>query len=548
MSIIKKLFYRVFQFLLVGVGMTFMPQPSPKLLTGAGSIKKLPAFIKERGIGKVLIVTDKVLSKMGLLESLFEACDRDGLSYVLYDEAIVNPSIECIEKAYEMYREHDCQAFIAFGGGSAMDCAKAAAARVARPKKSISQLGGTLKVRSFKVPPLFAVPTTAGTGSEATLAAVVTDYSTQHKYAIQDPSLLPRYAVLDPELTVGLPPHTTATTGLDALTHAIEAYTNKFAPRYTRRLSEKATKLIFENLPKVYRDGKDLEARADMQLAALYAGRAFSRACVGYVHAIAHTLGGLYGTPHGLANAVILPYVIEDFGSAVHKKLARLADVVGINGRNDEEKAKAFIAAIKQMESDMGIPKKIDVIKDEDIPKMVRFAMKEGNPLYPVPVIWGREEFVRTIERIRSKDSKRAYFISEKCIGCTLCARNCPVFAIEGKPKERHIINPKRCIECGVCANMCNVGAILDADGKVAEKKPKQAWKKPVIDEELCSACSICVQACGKNCLRISPPKYKGDIKVHAYLENEKQCVGCGLCALRCPLNAITMKDGEQQA
>lgn len=398
---VKKALYRIFQFLLMGIGMSLIPQPSPKLLSGAGCIKKLPELIKRKGIVRVLIVTDEVLPKIGLLDSLFAACDEAELNYLLYDEAIVNPSIECIEKAYNMYRENSCQAFIAFGGGSAMDCAKAAAARVARPRKSISQLGGTLKVHSFKVPLLFAVPTTAGTGSEATLAAVVTDYSTHHKYAIQDPSLLPRYAVLDPELTVGLPPQTTATTGLDALTHAVEAYTNKLAPKYAQRLSEKATKLIFENLEKAYQNGNDIEARSNMQLAALYGGRAFSRASVGYVHAIAHTLGGLYGTPHGLANAVILPYVMEDFGDAVYKKLARLADVVGIEGEDEVEKARAFIAAIKEMERNMNVPDKIDDINDEDIPQMVEWAIKEGNPLYPVPVIWGKEQFEKTVKRIR---------------------------------------------------------------------------------------------------------------------------------------------------
>ena len=399
MGALKKAWYRTFQFVF-NIGQVFLPQPSPELLQGAGSIKKLPAFIKSKGIDKVLIVTDPVLSKIGLLSSLFTACDEAKLAYVLYDGAEVNPSIECIEKALGIYNENKCQAFIAFGGGSSMDCAKAAAARVARPKRSIQQLGGTLKVLK-KLPLLFAVPTTAGTGSEATLAAVVTDYSTHHKYAIQDPNLLPHYAVLDPELTIGLPPQVTSTTGMDALTHAVEAYTNKFAPKYTKRLSEQATKLIFDNLEKAYADGKNLEYRSNMLLASFYAGRAFSRACVGNVHAIAHTLGGLYGTPHGLANAVILPYVMEDFGPAVYPKLARLAEIVGIDGKDDGEKARAFIEAMHRMNSNMNIPSQLDVIKDADIPQMVEWAMKEANPIYPVPVIWDEEQFTKTINRLR---------------------------------------------------------------------------------------------------------------------------------------------------
>lgn len=396
---LKKAWYRTFQFVF-NFGQVFMPQRSPELLDGAGSIKRLPAFIQSKGADKVLIVTDSVLSKLGLLDSLFAACEDAKLAYVLYDGAEVNPSIDCIEKAYKKYCDNKCTAFVAFGGGSSMDCAKAAAARVARPNRSIQQLGGTLKVHK-KLPLLFAVPTTAGTGSEATLAAVVTDYSTHHKYAIQDPCLLPRYAVLDPELTVGLPPHVTSTTGMDALTHAVEAYTNKFAPKYTQLLAEKATKLIFENLEKAYADGKNIEARSNMLLASFYAGRAFSRACVGNVHAIAHTMGGLYGTPHGLANAIILPYVMEDFGPSVYPKLARLAEIVGIDGRDDGEKARAFIAEIRRMNKDMNIVDQVDFIKDKDIPQMVEWALKEANPIYPVPVIWDTEQMTKTINRLR---------------------------------------------------------------------------------------------------------------------------------------------------
>lgn len=396
---LKKAWFRVFQFVF-NIAQSCIPQHSPELLEGAGSIKRLPEFIKSKGVDKVLIVTDSILSKIGLLNSLFEACDKAGLAYVLYDGAEVNPPIECIERAYNAYKDNNCKAFIAFGGGSSMDCAKAAAARVARPKKSIPQLGGTLKVHT-KLPLLFAVPTTAGTGSEATIAAVVTDSATHHKYAIQDPCLLPKYAVLDPELTVGLPPHVTSTTGMDALTHAVEAYTNKFAPKYTQKLAEDATKLIFDNLEKAYANGEDLEARSNMLLASFYAGRAFSRACVGNVHAIAHTLGGLYGVPHGLANAIILPYVMEDFGPAVYKKLAKLADIVGIQGSSEEDKAKKFILEIRRMNRDMKIVDQVDCIKDKDIPQMVEWALKEANPIYPVPVIWDAEQMTKTINRLR---------------------------------------------------------------------------------------------------------------------------------------------------
>lgn len=397
---LKKLWYRIFQFVLTSA-LYIMPWRQPELLSGPGSIKKLPAFVRSKGISKVLIVTDAVLHRIGLLDSLFAACKEANLEYVLFDGAEPNPSIENIEDARKLYVENKCQGIIAFGGGSSMDCAKAAGARVVKPRQSVSKMGGTLKVLK-RIPPMFAVPTTAGTGSETTIAAVITDRATHHKYAINDLALIPRYAVLDPELTVGLPPHITSTTGMDALTHAVEAYTNHMAPKCTDELAVKAVKLIFENLETVYADGKNVEARYNMQLASFYAGAAFTRACVGYVHAIAHTLGGLYGTPHGLANAVILPYVMEDFGPAVYFKLARLAEAVGIQGKDDEEKAKAFISEIRRMNRDMKIQDKFDFIQDKDIPQMIKWAMKEGNPIYPVPVLWHEPEFEKTIARIRA--------------------------------------------------------------------------------------------------------------------------------------------------
>lgn len=397
---LKKIWYRVFQFVLTSA-MYLLPWRKPELITGAGSIKQLPAFILSKKIRHVLIVTDAVLHRIGLLNSLFAACEEAGLTYTLFDGAEPNPSIENIEDARALYIANNCQGIIAFGGGSAMDCAKAAGARVVKPRQSVAQMGGTLRVLK-RIPTIFAVPTTAGTGSETTIAAVVTDRAEHHKYAIQDLALIPRYAVLDPELTLGLPPHITSTTGMDALTHAVEAYTNKFAPKSTDRLAEQAVRLIFDNLEKVYRNGSDLSARNNMQLASYYAGAAFTRACVGYVHAAAHTLGGLYGTPHGLANAVILPYVMEAFGPAVYHKLARLAEIVSIQGRDDEEKAKAFIMEIRRMNADMRIQNKFDFIEEKDVPQMIRWAMKEANPLYPVPVLWHEPEFQALISRIRA--------------------------------------------------------------------------------------------------------------------------------------------------
>ena len=245
-----------------------------------------------------------------------------------------------------------------------------------------------------KLPPFFAIPTTAGTGSEATIAAVVSDSKTHEKYAIMDPVLMPHVAVLDPLLTVKLPPFVTATTGMDALTHAVESYIGLSNTEETIRYSLDAVKLIFDNLYTAYCDGENIEARKNMQKAAYLAGAAFTRAYVGNVHAIAHTLGGFYGVPHGLANAVLLPYLLEFYGDTVHKPLAELAQLVGITSpqQTTAEKAKVFIEAIKQLNRDMQIPNKIEGIVNRDIPVMVERALKEANPLYPVPKIMNKDE------------------------------------------------------------------------------------------------------------------------------------------------------------
>ena len=396
---VKKAFFRAYQ-QTFRVAMCVFDWSEPTLLEGPGSIRKLPEFIKSKGLNKVLIVTDKGLMGLHLLDSLFEELDKAGVEYVVYDGTQPNPSIENIEDARALYVDNNCQGVIAFGGGSPMDCAKAAAARVTNPKISVRKMRGVLKLH-HKLPPFFAVPTTAGTGSETTLAAVVTDTATHEKNAINDIRLKPRFAVLDPELTVGLPPHITSTTGMDALTHAVEAYIGKSNVKSTEVYAEKATKMIFENIEKAYTNGKDIEARDQMLKASFYAGQAFTRAYVGYVHAIAHNLGGQYGVPHGLANAVILPYVLEYYGETAHKRLARLAEIAGVKTTgSDKEKAEAFIEAIKTLNKNMNIPDGFDMVQEKDIPVIVERALKEGNPLYPVPKIMDKADCEAVIRRM----------------------------------------------------------------------------------------------------------------------------------------------------
>ena len=397
---IKKCWYRINQKVLK-FGMMFMDWSEPFLLEGEGSITKLPELIKSKNINRVLVVTDKGLMNLHLLDSLFEALKAQEIAYFVYDGVQPNPTIPNIEECKDIYINNNCQGIIAFGGGSPMDCAKAAGARVVKPHKSVRKMRGYLKIGK-KIPPFFAVPTTAGTGSDTTLAAVVTDPTTHEKNAICDPCLRPKYAVLDPTLTIGLPPHITSTTGMDALTHAVESHIGKSNVKSTINYAEKATVLIHENLEKAYSNGKDIEARSNMLKASFYAGAAFTRAFVGYVHAIAHNLGGMYGTPHGLANAVILPYVLDWYGSSVYKPLSKLADLIKITTpeMTIEDKAKAFIKEIRRMNSVMNIPEKFDFIKEEDISTLVNRALKEGNPGYPVPKIMDEIECEKVIRML----------------------------------------------------------------------------------------------------------------------------------------------------
>ncbi len=399
--IVKKAFYRIVQ---MGLRLAtyFLDWREPTLLKGAGSIKKLPEAVKKQNIKSVLIVTDKVIESLGLMNSLLAGLDEAGIKYIIFNEVQPNPSVENIEDARKLYLENACGGFIAFGGGSPIDCAKVAAARIANPKKSVKKMRGILRV-THKLPPLFAVPTTAGTGSESTIAAVVKDMATHEKYAVTDAKLRPRFAVLDPELTVGLPPHITGSTGMDALTHAVEAYIGKSNTKYTAECARKAVKIIFDNIEKVYADGSDIDAREQMLVASNYAGLAFTRAYVGYVHAIAHTFGGIYNTPHGYANAVVLPYVLEYFGEKIHPRLAELGDIAGVTqaGQSDAQKANAFIDAIKELKTKLGIPAHIEEIKDEDIPLIVKRALHEANPLYPVPKIMNPAECAAIVKKIK---------------------------------------------------------------------------------------------------------------------------------------------------
>ncbi|MBQ7802040.1 MAG: iron-containing alcohol dehydrogenase [Oscillospiraceae bacterium] len=392
MNIITKAACRTFQTVL-RLAIPILPYRSPKVLS---QVRDIPGVLKEKGISHVLVVTDGFLHISGMLEPLKKALAENGIRCTVYDETVPNPTVWNVEIARERYISEGCQGLIGFGGGSAIDCAKAVGARVARPRTTIPQMRGILKVVK-RIPFLIAVPTTAGTGSETTLATVITDDKNDHKFPVNDFPLIPRVAVLDPEMTRSLPPHLTATTGMDALTHAIEAYIGGSTTRDTREDALTAAKLISVNLEKAYRDGNDMEARGNMLRAAFLAGRAFSKSYVGYCHAVAHSLGGKYHIPHGLANAVLLPYVLEAYGPAIYRKAKDIAIAMGIADASTPEKTAAedLIAQIRAMNRAMGIPTKLSGIRTEDIPQLSAFAAREANPLYPVPVLMDAGELRR---------------------------------------------------------------------------------------------------------------------------------------------------------
>ena len=397
MNQLQKVYCRIYQ-TAFRIAMPVLPYTVPKIFR---NITAIPPLLKKCKIANVLLVTDPGLRKAGVTAALEELLEKSGIRCVVYDKTCANPTVHNVEEARELYVSEKCEGIIAFGGGSSMDCAKAVGARIAYPKKSMGQLKGLLKVLR-KIPTLIAIPTTAGTGSEVTLTAVITDSEKKHKYTMNDFTLIPSYAVLDPQVTMTLPPSLTATTGMDALTHAVEAYIGRSTTRETRKLALKAVKLIFENVEEAYEDGTDRKARGKMLLAAYSSGLAYPKSYVGYIHAVAHSLGGQYNIPHGLANAVLMPIVLEAYGKPAYQKLHELGVAAGVASTEDSHKdgAEKFIKAIRELNERMNIPGTLSGIKKEDIPTMAKHAAKEANPLYPVPVLMNAKELERFYESV----------------------------------------------------------------------------------------------------------------------------------------------------
>lgn len=378
----------------------------PDLMIGRGSLYDVIISLKRKQVKRIMLATTKGTIRRGTLNGFLEELEHAEIEAEIFNDIMADPTVECAELQAKAYVDAGCEALVAIGGGSVIDCSKAALAKVVNPKKSVRKFKGVMNVR-HRIPDLYAVPTTAGTGSEATAASVVTDTINEvhYKYAISDPVLIPRYAVLDPDLSITLPPGMTGTTGMDALTHAVEAYTNRFASKKVRETASEAVRLIFENLPKAYEDGKNYQARENMLLGSYYAGIAFTNNFVGYVHAVAHAIGAIYGLSHGYSIAVILPWVMEQYGGAAHKELAELARYAGIVGAeealSDAECAGRFIQAIREMNEKIGVPQTFAELRAEDYDEIAKRAMSEANPVYPVPAIWGKKDFIELLKKLQ---------------------------------------------------------------------------------------------------------------------------------------------------
>ncbi|MDG2304989.1 MAG: iron-containing alcohol dehydrogenase [Candidatus Binatia bacterium] len=380
------------------VGAKLLPDRVPMTFIGTDSTSELCTSLAQTAKTKVLIVTDAGLVKAGIAKRVTDALDSAGVGWSVFDGVEPDPTFTQVDAGLSQLARDKCDAVLAVGGGSSMDAAKIIAASATNGNDA-HKLEGMMKVRR---PPLSlsAIPTTAGTGSEVTVAAVVSDSQTHEKKFFVDPKLLPEMTALDPSLMAGLPPAITAATGMDALTHAIESFISKTSNAQTERWATAAVRLIFTNLPTAYANGSDLDARKAMAISSYYAGLAFTRTSVGYVHAIAHTFGAYYRTPHGMANAIALPHVLEFSKNEAREQLAALGDLIGVPGGSEAEKAEGFIRAVRELMARIGIPYTLEALRTDDIPAIAKQALAEAHMNYPVPRYMGQPDCERLLRDI----------------------------------------------------------------------------------------------------------------------------------------------------
>lgn len=360
--------------------MSFRFYMPPISLMGAGCLKDGCDELINLGFKKALIVTDKVLMDIKLVDNLTNLLDERKIEYKIYDKTKPNPTVENVHDGLKILKDENCDFVISFGGGSPHDCAKGIAL-LATNGGSIKDYEGVHKSKKPQLP-LIAINTTAGTASEMTIFSIITDEERHIKMALVDKHMNPIMAINDPELMEAMPKGLTAATGMDALTHAIEAYVSILATPVTDACALKAISLIFSSLKDTVEDGKNKEARDNMAYAEYLAGMAFNNAILGYVHAMAHQLGGFYDLPHGVCNAILLPHVQEFNAQVVPEKLKDCAAAMGINvsKMTDKEGAQAAIDAIKKLSKEIGIPGGIREIgaKEEDIKTLSENALKDA--------------------------------------------------------------------------------------------------------------------------------------------------------------------------
>ncbi|MBE0405346.1 iron-containing alcohol dehydrogenase [Psychrobacter sp. AOP22-C1-22] len=388
-----------------------VPIRRPMLFVGESSCDELCDMAINEGSSNVFIVTDAVLNKLGIPAKITDYLDKKNISYTVYDGITPDPTFQVVEEGLRKSVEAKCDSIIAIGGGSVIDAAKMIAMSQGNNCKP-KQLMGILKARKPSVP-LYCVPTTAGTGSEATLGAVVSDDKTHQKSLSIDPKMVPLAAAIDPVIMKGMPAHITADTGIDVLTHALEAWMSANASVETDYYAASAAKSVMQNLPLVYKDGGNLKAREEMGIAAHYGGIAFNKAGLGYVHAIAHQLGAYYHIPHGRANAIVLPYVLDVNRKATKKRLAELARKTGMvqvgqASSSDSDITDHLIAQVRDLIASLNIDPMVKGMQSSDFDNIAKAAAKEVSDTYAVPTYLSASEIKGILTKIKQASDEYA--------------------------------------------------------------------------------------------------------------------------------------------
>ncbi|MCK4436485.1 iron-containing alcohol dehydrogenase [bacterium] len=357
----------------------------PEIIFGRGAVEKVGQESRKRGGSKILLISDEGVAKAGLLEKVRQSLFKEKLEVIVFDKVEPEPWVETADEAGKMARQENCNLVIGLGGGSAMDVAKAASVLATNEGKA-SDYQGLDKVPEPGLPKIM-IPTTAGTGSEVTFTAVLSNKEPKGKGGINSPYLFPELAILDPLLTLSMPPPVTASIGMDALTHAIEAYTSLQASTISDALALKATELIAHNLSQAVADGQNADARENMLMGSLLAGMALANAGVTAAHALAYPLGGLYRIGHGVANGLMLPYIMEFNLESSLKKFAKIAEAMGEETRDLplKEAAKRSVIAVNKLSREIKVPRRLRELKagiaESNFPEMVTSAMKVTRPL-----------------------------------------------------------------------------------------------------------------------------------------------------------------------